>query len=380
MKTYDIAFIGVGASALMASVFLDKSLRVAFIEKSSLIAPKLLISGGGKCNFTNRNISEKNYLGDEDFTKSILSRFDQKQLLGFLKSHNLEFELRKDGKYFCKRSSKDIHKIFTSYLKNFSLFLNHNVEDVKFENGFFIITSNHKTFRTKKLVISSGGLSFKNLGATDIGYKIAEKFGHKVTVLNPALVGMTLQREQFWMKDLSGISLDVSLHVKDKCFRDKILFAHRGISGPVVLNASLYWQKGEIEIDFLPGISIKKLLVPKTKKLLSSTLPLPKRFTKEFLKHVKIADKAVCDLSREEVENLSVIHSYKFSPAGNFGYTKAEVTKGGVVNDEVDSSIMMSKLKDNLYFLGEVLDVTGELGGYNLQWAFSTGCIFSKNV
>ncbi len=380
MKCYDIAFIGVGASALMASVFLDKKLKVAFFEKSSKIAPKVLVSGGGKCNFTNKRVSSENYLGGRDFVKSVLSSFSNRDLLDFLKSHGLEYELRESGKYFCKKSSKELLDIFIPYLKRFELYLNSEITDVIYDNDRFTIKSGSKKYRSKKVVISSGGLSFKNLGATPVGYEIAEKFSHSITPLSPALVGFTLQKEQFWMKSLSGISLDVCLHVKQKRLKGSMLFTHKGISGPVVLNASLYWEKGGIRIDFLPNKSMEKILNTKTNKSISRVLELPRRFTKEFLKSLNIEDKAISKLNKDEIKELKKLKSYSFSPAGNFGYSKAEVTKGGIRVDEIDKKSMQSKLQKDLYFLGEISEITGELGGYNIQWAFSTAYKFAKSV
>ena len=223
----------------------------------------------------------------------------------------------------------------------------------------------------KKLVVASGGMSFPRLGASAIAFEIAESFGHTVHPPKPALVGLTLQKEQFWMKALSGISLPVTIRVGAKKIAADMLFAHKGISGPAVLNASLYWEKGEIEIDFLPGFVINDTFW-RLHKQLSTALPLPKRFTKAFLASVGMADKAVHTLSKEEKERITSLHGYRFAPAGNFGFSKAEVTKGGVVTDEIDPKTMMSRKCEGLYFLGEALNVTGELGGYNFQWAFST--------
>ena len=184
------------------------------------------------------------------------------------------------------------------------------------------------------------------------------------------MVGFTLQPSEAFFKELSGVSVEVAIRVEGKEFKGSMLFAHKGISGPVVLNASLFWEKGFLEIDFLPNLEIKEL--KSSTKMLSNLLPLPKRVAMALLKKVEIKDKNANRLSKDEWEKLEILKSYRFAPAGNFGYTKAEVTKGGVDTFEVDSDSLMSKKVNNLFFIGEVLNVTGRLGGFNFQWAFSS--------
>ncbi len=378
MRIFDIAFIGAGASSLMAASLL-KNRSVALIDASPEIAPKIKISGGGRCNFTNVNVSSENYLGDMEFIDSVFGHFGQKELLRFFEINGLLYECRSGGKYFCKNSSDEIISIFSKLTRNHTFFLNQTVRYVEY-NDSFVIKTDKQTVIAKKLVVSSGGLSYKSLGASGIGYEIAEKFGHKVVDPAPALVGFTLQKEQFWMKSLSGISLKVALYVEDKKFVDDMLFAHRGVSGPAVLSASLYWKKGQMSIDFAPNVDIPKLLSQKSKKQISSILPFPKRFTKEYLKSIDLDDIAVDRLNEEQREKLLRLKNYRFAPAGNFGYTKAEVTRGGVSCDEIEHLTFQSIMKKDLYFIGEVLDVTGELGGYNFQWAFSSGVVMAKNM
>ncbi len=366
---YDIIILGAGASGLMvASRFRDKN--IAIIESNSKIAQKIKISGGGKCNVTNNHVSEDNYFGDSAFIKEVLSSFSVKELLEFLKVRGCEPKVRKDNQYFCKDSSDEIIDVFRKEIKDIPLFLNQKVTKVTKDNHFIIHTQKEK-FKAKNLIVATGGLSFPKIGASPIAYEIAESFGHTIKTTSPALVGFTLQPEQFWMKELSGISLEVLIKVVDKSFTQDLLFAHKGISGPAILNASLYWEKGSVEIDFLPSNKLKKYL-KNSNKLISSALPLPKRFIKEFLIHVGVEDKPVSKLDEDDRAKLSFLKSYTFAPAGNFGYQKAEVTRGGISTDEIDSKTMMSKFVDNLYFIGESLDVTGELGGYNFQWAFSS--------
>ena len=378
MKVFEVAFVGAGVSSLMAASFLQNR-SVALIDASPKIAPKIKISGGGRCNFTNTKISSKYYLGNAQLIDEVFDNFGQKELLEFFDAHNLLYERRGDGKYFCKRSSSDVIDIFAKLTKKSTFFLSETVQSVEFDK-YFIIETDKQTIRAKKLVVSSGGLSYRSLGASDIGYKIAQNFGHNVLAPAPALVGFTLQKEQFWMKSLSGISLRVALHVENKNFIDDMLFAHKGVSGPAVLSASLYWKKGLISVNFAPHIDISKLLHQKNKKQISSVLPFPKRFTKEYLKSISLDDIAIDRLNESQIQKLQKLNYYKFAPAGNFGYTKAEVTKGGVNSDEIKYLTFESIIKKDLYFIGEVLDVTGELGGYNFQWAFSSAAMMAKNM
>ncbi len=347
---YDVAIIGAGASGLMvASQLQDKN--VCVIDRNSKIGAKIKVSGGAKCNITNKYLSAKKYLGNEEFIKEVFKTFDNNDLLKFLNKNGVKQILNEKivkGTYFCK-SSDDVISMFKKLTTNVKFYLDIAVEDVEYEDNIFTIQTNNKQIKTKKLIVASGGLSYPSLGATDIGFKIAKNFGHNIITPNPALVGFTVQKDQFWFKELSGLSLDeVHIKVGDKVCKGSLLFTHKGCSGPVILSTSLYWQKGQISIDFLP-----------TKKSY-----LPKRFKSAFLVN----------------HNEKELREYKMSPAGNFGYTKAEVTKGGVCIDEINVYSMESKLQPNLYFAGEVLDVTGELGGYNFQWAFSSAIVLSKKL
>lgn len=375
---YDIAIIGAGASGLMSASMLP-SKNIAIIDSNSKIALKILASGGGKCNVTNKNVSVENYLANKEFIKKALDEFTPKELLKFLDKFKLELEVRKYGQYFCKKSAKDVVSIFEKLTKHCHFFMNTKVLHVEFKNHFIIKTQG-KTIEAKKLIVASGGISYASIGASPIGYEIAKSFGHSVVTPAPALVGLTVQKDQFWMKNLSGISFNTKLSIEDKTLESDLLFTHKGISGPVVLSGSLYWKKGKIELDFLPKSNLKKLLDKKSKKQISSQLPLPKRFILEFLKSIHVEDKAICKLNNSEIEKLQVLKKYEFAPAGNFGFTKAEVTKGGICTDEINSLTFESKLQKNLHFVGEVLDVTGELGGYNFQWAFASAVSLAKYI
>jgi len=240
------------------------------------------------------------------------------------------------------------------------------------------VTTDKGKYSASSIVVATGGASYKELGASDIGLKIAQDYGHKIIPFAPALVGLTLQPKEFWMKELSGISFPARIRVGEKTLEEDLLFAHKGISGPVVLSASLYWHKGEIAIDFCPDLKLDKLT--QEKKLLSTALPLPKRFIKVFLDAIGLEDKPCNRLNAVEREKLARIQNYTMAPSGTFGLTKAEVCRGGIAASEIEIETLQSTKIKGLYFIGETVDVTGELGGYNFQWAFSSAVVCSSGI
>lgn len=377
----NIAIIGAGASGLMLAALLEDK-NILLIDNNIKIGSKLLISGGGKCNISNGKVKPNNYLGNQRFIGNIIKRFDQNDLLNWFGERGLKTLVRKNNQYFCENSAKDVVDILQNEIspKVIQLQTEVLIVEKKLDN-FEISTSKGKVF-AKNVVVASGGLSFPKIGATSIGYDIAKSFNHEVHTLSAGLVGFTVQREQFFFKSLSGIAIDVKITIekkdKNKEINGALLFTHKGISGPAVLDASLYWQKGKISIDFLPTLSIDGLKL--SKKNISRTLGLPNRVAKTFLEALNIEDKTASKLSSQDWKKLEELKAYSFAPAGTFGYSKAEVTKGGVSTDEIDASSMMSRKVEGLYFLGEVLDVTGELGGYNFQWAFSTAYVCAKSI
>lgn len=343
--TYDICIIGAGASSLMCASHM-KNKSICIIESNSNIGAKIKVSGGAKCNITNKYMDDSFFLGNKAFIKNALDSYTNHDLIDFLNKNQLKFNLNPKivkGTYFCK-TSQDVIDMFSNLTKHVHFELNTNVIDVNYDS-FYTINTNKKNINAKILIVASGGLSYSSLGASGIGYDIAKSFNHSINQINPALVGFTVQKDEFWFKSLSGLSMDVKIKVESKILEGSFLFTHKGCSGPVILSSSLYWQKGKISIDFAPY----------------KDSYLQKRFKR-----------AIKDLDID-------IHNYEFAPAGNFGYTKAEVTKGGINTNEIENN-MKSKNQDNLYFIGEILDVTGQLGGYNFQWAFSSAMACAKSI
>ena len=376
-KETEILILGAGASGLMLASLLERE-DYLIVDNNLKVGSKILVSGGGKCNITNGNLKPKNYLGEQRFVRNVLKRFDNHDLLRWLEKRGLRAIVRKNHQYFCENSAKELVSLLEKEIPRKKILLNQKIKEVKkLERGFEVLT-NQGSIVAKKVVVATGGLSFPKLGATSIGYEIAKSFGHKVSTLSAGLVGFTVQPQEFFFKALSGIATEVKITVGDKVIGGSLLFAHKGISGPAVLDASLYWQRGKITIDFIPAVKLES--IKSSKKNIARVLGLPNRVAKAFLEKLEIEDKACNQLSSKEWEKVQTVKSYSFAPAGTFGYSKAEVTKGGVVLDEVDASNMMSQKVENLYFVGEVLEVTGELGGYNFQWAFSSAYVCAKGL
>jgi predicted Rossmann fold flavoprotein len=372
----DTLIIGAGASGLMCAAHLKRDFLI--LEGSDRPAKKLVVSGGGRCNFTNEIISSDNYTGDKAFITTVISKFSFQDMLLLSKQWKIDFELCKNRQLFCKNSSKEIIAPLLVNSKG-RVVLNTKVLSVSFDKNVFTIQTTNGAFGANNIIVASGGISYPVLGASDIGYSIAKSFGHTIVAPRPALVGFTVQPSEFWFKELSGISVSAIVKVGAKSFEDAILFAYKGISGPAILNASLYWEKGLLSIDFLPGMDIEKLFSGTTKQI-TTVLGLPKRAIKAFLNSVGMEDKRVDKLTKEDKDKLLRLKNYEFAPAGTFGLTKAEITKGGVSTVEVGSDTMESKLQKGLYFVGEVLDVNGELGGYNFHWAFASAIACARGL
>ncbi len=379
MAAYDLLIVGAGAAGLMAAAHLRSGCRALILEQNRLPAAKMAISGGGRCNITNRRLSPDFYLGDPSFVADIFDRFDHRDLLAYLKSRGLVPHLRKKDHYFCPTSARELIDLLLEASARVPVRYGVEVTGARREGALFVVESRAGSFRAKRLLVATGGLSYASVGASGIGFAIARSFGHSVVPPRPALVGLTLQPEQFWMKELSGLSLPVEIAVGRRRIGGDLLFAHRGISGPAVLNASLWWNRGKITIDFLPGVRLRSLFRSQNRNA-SSQIPLPRRFVRALFRKLDLPDAPYASMSDTHKQRLSLIKSYPLSPAGTFGYARAEATKGGVETSQIDPATMQSRLVDGLYFAGEVVDVTGEVGGYNFQWAFSSAVVAAKSV
>ena len=394
MKQFDVVIIGAGAAGLMAAATAGyKGRSVAVLDMGKKPGRKILISGGGRCNFTNENASPENYLcQNSHFVKSALSRYTQHDFIELVDRHGLEYHHKTLGQLFCDNSASDIVDILMTECEwaGVSHFLRNEVTSVeKTETGYLVSTS-EDDFECQSLIVASGGLTMPKLGASPIGYKIAEQFGLNVLPTTAALVPFTLHDHDKQRFDgLSGISVDTQVTSEDGTqFRENILFTHRGLSGPAILQISSFWKAGQnISIDLLPDTPMTELVENWREKHSQKSLKnmlvtiLPKRFIESMITQGDIIDKTIKQLERGEIKALSdYIHNWQIKPNGTEGYRTAEVTLGGVDTDELSSKTFEAKKAPGLYFIGEVIDVTGWLGGYNFQFAWSSGVACGGSV
>lgn len=385
MEKFDVIIIGAGAAGLMCAVTsAQRGKHVLIVDHANKMGKKILLSGGGRCNFTNRHTTDKNYLSDNrHFCKSALKRYTADDFENLVAAFQIPYHEKTLGQLFCDKSSKDIVQMFINMLQDndITLKLNNSVSVEQTEQGF-IVKSTEASYVAPSLVVATGGLSFPTMGASPFGYQIAEQFGLQVTPVKAALVPLTLHKadlEQF--AELSGVSLPVEVSaVCGQSFREAMLFTHRGLSGPAILQISSYWQPGEsIYINLLPDHQIADLIENyvaeqpnKTLKQLLSQL-LPQRFVNLLCEHY-LGHKLIKQYDHAEIKQIiETLECFEVRPNGTEGYRTAEVTLGGVDTDEISSKTFECKKVPGLYFIGEVLDVTGHLGGFNFQWAWSSG-------
>ena len=389
---YDVIIIGAGAAGLMCSIEAGKRKRsVCLIEHTSKIAEKIRISGGGRCNFTNLYSSDRNFISKNiHFSKSAFGKYDQNDFVSLVSKHNIEYYEKKLGQLFCKKSAKEIIEMLISECKdqNIKIKLETSVISISKEKDTYFIKTNKGNFSSKSLVVATGGLSIPKIGATDLGYRIAKQFNLNVTEVFPALVPLTFKNETLeFCKNLTGISINASVAIDKISFEEGLVFTHRGISGPSILQISSYWKEGKpITINLLPSVNVyeiltnKRLNSPKTN--ISNILSefLPKKLATAICDKLNI-NKKISETSNNDLRKLTnFIHNWSIIPDGTEGYKTAEVTIGGVNTNEISSSTMECKKQPGLFFIGEVLDVTGHLGGHNFQWAWSSGFVAGQNV
>ncbi len=387
MTHLDVIVIGAGAAGLMCAAQAGyRGRSVTVLDMGKKPGRKILISGGGRCNFTNENASPNNYLcTNPHFVKSCLSRYTQHDFVELVDRHGLAYHHKTLGQLFCDNSAQDIVDILLTECEwaGVTIKLRSEVLNVAKTATGYSVTTEQETLTCESLVVASGGLTMPKLGATPIGYKIAEQFGLKVLPTMAALVPFTLhQHDKERFEGLSGISISCEVASEDgTVFKENILFTHRGLSGPAILQISSFWRAGQaVTINLLPELDLKQQLADwretQAQKSLKNSLAtiLPKRFVEILYDSKAIPDCNINQLTHGQIDALAdYIHAWQIKPNGTEGYRTAEVTLGGVDTDELSSKTFEAKKAKGLYFIGEVTDVTGWLGGYNFQYAWSCG-------
>ncbi|MBE0377705.1 BaiN/RdsA family NAD(P)/FAD-dependent oxidoreductase [Pseudoalteromonas prydzensis] len=387
MTQVDVIVIGAGAAGLMCAAQAGyRGRSVTVLDMGKKPGRKILISGGGRCNFTNENASPENYLcGNPHFVKSCLSRYTQHDFIELVDRHGLAYHHKTLGQLFCDNSAQDIVDILLTECEwaGVNVALRNEVLSVEKTGTGYLVITEQQSYSCESLVVAAGGLTMPKLGATPIGYKIAEQFGLKVLPTMAALVPFTLhQHDKDRFEGLSGISIPCIVSSEDgTSFKENILFTHRGLSGPAILQISSFWRAGQaVTINLLPELDLKEQLATwretQAQKSLKNSLAtiLPKRFIEILHESKAIPDCNVNQLTHSQIDELAnYIHNWQIKPNGTEGYRTAEVTLGGVDTDELSSKTFEAKKAQGLYFIGEVTDVTGWLGGYNFQYAWSCG-------
>lgn len=375
---YDAIIIGGGAAGLFCAIEAGKrGKRVLVVEHNAEVGRKIIISGGGRCNFTNRHTRPENFISQNPhFCKSALSRYTPLDFVELVKKHKIAYYEKKLGQLFCRESSRQIVDLLLAECRAAKVRIQTScsVADVT-KDDFFRVETTKGTFSSKTLIVACGGLSFPKIGATELGYKIARQFGLKIVETRPSLVALAMKGEGW--KHLAGVSIDANVSAEKASFRENILFTHRGISGPAILQISNYWKKGKpVEIDLLPETDALALIEKgrSSNQTISNYLSqyLPQRFAQHLAESIGV-NKPVSQLTKSDTNRIAeTINSWQIEFNTTEGYDRAEVTLGGVSTAELSSQTMESKKQPGLYFIGEVVDVTGWLGGYNFQWAWSS--------
>ena len=401
MAKFDVAVIGAGAAGMMcAATAAQRGKRVVLIDHAGKLAEKIRISGGGRCNFTNINTTPANFLSDNPhFCKSALSRYTPADFVALVKKHRIGYHEKHRGQLFCTESAELIIEMLKDECAAGDVHwrMPCKIASVEHTDGVYVLETDTGTIEADALVIATGGLSIPKIGATDFSYRIASQFGLRMVEPRPALVPLTFD-PQAWapFAELSGIALEVevatgSLKGRNPTgarFREDLLFTHRGLSGPAILQISSYWIPGTpIVIDLLPGIDVAATLIEgkgTIKKQLGNVLAqwLPTRLAEGLLlAHGFALDARLADMQDAKLRELgAAINQWTLSPNGSEGYRKAEVTRGGIDTRDLSQQTMMATKVPGLYFIGEAVDVTGWLGGYNFQWAWASGVAAGQAV
>jgi len=357
--THDVVIIGAGAAGLMCAIEAGKRGRsVVVLERNDTAGKKIRISGGGRCNFTNIHTTPEHFVSaNPSFHKSALARYTPEDFIRMVRRHRIAYHEKKLGQLFCDGTSQQVIDMLLKECADVGVELRAGckVSGVRKDERFFLST-NSGDFESRSLVIASGGLSIPKIGATDFGYSIARQFGLRVVETRPALVPLTLGGDEGrTLSELSGVSLNATVACRGVSFRENVLFTHRGLSGPAILQISSFWKPGDaIVIDALPDMDRRNL---------------PRRFVRKWR-----------DLYGPNAETPERLHQWTLVPSGSEGYARAEVTLGGIDTNELSSKTMEARSVPGLYFIGEVVDVTGQLGGFNFQWAWASGFVAGQYV
>ena len=387
LKYYDVIVIGAGAAGMMSAIEAGKRGRkVLLVDHYKKIGEKIRISGGGRCNFTNIHTNPNKFLSQNPkFVRSALSQYTQNDFINLINKYEIKFHEKKLGQLFCDHSAQQIVEMLLKEceLANVTIIKEFIIKNVTKENDQYLVSTETDKYSSQSLIIATGGLSVPKIGATSFGYEIAKKFDHDIIETLPALVPLTFNEKILEMcKELTGLSVEAIVSFNKTLFQEGMLFTHRGLSGPSILQISSYWKLGDnIKVNLSPKLNIYQLLEEKRKlnpkfdilNIVSEILP--KRLAQIICSDNKVSGN-ISELSNKILKQLSEnINNWLINPTGSEGYRTAEVTLGGVNTKELSSKTMMSNKHKNLFFIGEVVDVTGHLGGYNFQWAWSSGYV-----
>jgi predicted Rossmann fold flavoprotein len=384
---YDVIIIGAGAAGMMSAIEAGKRGRkVLLVDHYKKIGEKIRISGGGRCNFTNINTNPNKFLSQNPkFVRSALSQYTQNDFINLINKYEIKFHEKKLGQLFCDHSAQQIVEMLLKEceLANVTILKEFIIKNIEKDNDQYLVSTETEQYSSESLIVATGGLSVPKIGATSFGYEIAKKFDHNIIETLPALVPLTFNEKILEIcKELTGLSVEAIVSFNKVLFQEGMLFTHRGLSGPSILQISSYWKQGDnIKINLSPKLNVYQLLEEKRKlnpkfdilNIVSEILP--KRLAQIICSENKVSGN-ISELSNKILKQLSEnINSWLINPTGSEGYRTAEVTLGGVDTKELSSKTMMSNKHNNLFFIGEVVDVTGHLGGYNFQWAWSSGYV-----
>ncbi|MDA9933760.1 NAD(P)/FAD-dependent oxidoreductase [Candidatus Pelagibacter sp.] len=384
---YDVIIVGAGAAGMMSAIEAGKRGRkVLLVDHYKKIGEKIRISGGGRCNFTNINTNPNKFLSQNPkFVRSALSQYTQNDFINLINKHEIKFHEKKLGQLFCDHSAQQIVEMLLKEceLANITVLKEFIIKSVEKDNDQYFVSTETEKYSSESLIVATGGLSVPKIGATSFGYEIAKKFDHNIIETLPALVPLTFNEKILEIcKELTGLSVEAIVSFNKVLFQEGMLFTHRGLSGPSILQISSYWKQGDnIKVNLSPKLNVYQLLEEKRKlnpkfdilNIVSEILP--KRLAQIICNENNVSGN-ISELSNKILKQLSEnINSWLVNPTGSEGYRTAEVTLGGVDTKELSSKTMMSNKHNNLFFIGEVVDVTGHLGGYNFQWAWSSGYV-----